>query len=207
MSDEQAKTFSSVQPLSPSLSTLSTQTRLGVPLHWLMLGIALLAQITVSIVTQGVPILAPFMQADLGLTRGQVGLFNSAIMAGSLVSMFAAGWVVDVQGERAALVWGNVLVGLFCLTVAGTQGFLTALLALFAAGMGASFPTPAGSKAVMSWFPVEKRGMAMGVDGAGRRARAGNGADFAGERTEGPLVERACAPRTSQSIISNTMKH
>jgi MFS family permease len=90
-------------------------------------------------------------------------LFNSAIMAGSLVSMFAAGWVVDVQGERAALVWGNVLVGLFCLTVAATQGFCTALLALFAAGMGASFPTPAGSKAVMSWFPVEKRGMAMGV--------------------------------------------
>jgi MFS family permease len=163
MSDEQAKTFSGVQPLSPSLSTLPTQTRLGLPLHWLMLGIALLAQITVSIVTQGVPILAPFMQADLGLTRAQVGLFNSAIMAGSLVSMFAAGWVVDVQGERAALVWGNVLVGLFCLTVAATQGFFTALLALFAAGMGASFPTPAGSKAVMSWFPVEKRGMAMGV--------------------------------------------
>jgi MFS family permease len=163
MSDEQAKTFSGVQPLPPSLSIPPTQTRLGIPLHWLMLGIALLAQITVSIVTQGVPILAPFMQADLGLTRGQVGLFNSAIMAGSLVSMFAAGWVVDVQGERAALVWGNVLVGLFCLTVAGTQGFFTALLALFAAGMGASFPTPAGSKAVMSWFPVEKRGMAMGV--------------------------------------------
>lgn len=163
MPDEHTKTFSGVQPLSSSLSTLPTNTRLGVPLHWLMLGIALLAQITVSIVTQGVPILAPFMQADLGLTRGQVGLFNSAIMAGSLVSMFAAGWVVDVQGERAALVWGNVLVGLFCLTVAATQGFLTALLALFAAGMGASFPTPAGSKAVMSWFPVEKRGMAMGV--------------------------------------------
>jgi MFS family permease len=128
-----------------------------------MLSIALLAQITVSIVTQGVPILAPFIQADLGLTRGQVGLFNSALMAGSLVSMFAAGWVVDMKGERTALVWGNLIVGMFCLTVAATQGFLTALLAMFAAGMGAAFLTPAGSKAVMTWFPVETRGMAMGV--------------------------------------------
>lgn len=138
-------------------------TRAIIPVHWLMLSIALLAQITVSIVTQGVPILAPFLQSDLGLTRGQVGLFNSAIMAGSLTSMFASGWVVDVKGERAALMWGNFIVGTFCLTVAATQGFLTALLALFAAGIGASFPTPAGSRAVMMWFPVAKRGVAMGV--------------------------------------------
>ena len=163
MPHEQTKTLAGDQPLSPAIPSLAKPNKLGIPLHWLMLSIALLAQITVSIVTQGVPILAPFMQADLGLTRGQVGLFNSAIMAGSLVSMFTAGWVVDVQGERAALVWGNLLVGLFCLTVAATQGFFTALLAMFAAGMGASFPTPAGSKAVMSWFPVEQRGMAMGV--------------------------------------------
>ncbi|MBI3244934.1 MAG: MFS transporter [Deltaproteobacteria bacterium] len=153
---------------SPSLlSAPSTHAarlaRTTIPLHWLMLSIALLAQITVSVVTQGVPILAPFMQADLGLTRAQVGLFNSAIMAGSLVSMLAAGWVVDVKGERVALIWGNLIVGAFCLTVAATPGFLTALLALFAAGIGASFPTPAGSKAVMTWFPVAKRGMAMGV--------------------------------------------
>ncbi|MGE0820776.1 MAG: MFS transporter [Candidatus Binatia bacterium] len=163
MPEEHAQPPTSAQPLSAPFLTAPQHVQRRIPLHWVMLGIALLAQITVSIVTQGVPILAPFMQADLGLTRGQVGLFNSAIMAGSLVSMFAAGWIVDVHGERAALIWGNLLVGLFCLTVAVTQGFFTALLAMFAAGMGASFPTPAGSKAVMAWFPVEKRGMAMGV--------------------------------------------
>jgi MFS family permease len=163
MPEEHTSTSTHAQFLSAPSPTTPEQIQRRISLHWLMLGIALLAQITVSMVTQGVPILAPFLQADLGLTRGQVGLFNSAIMAGSLVSMFAAGWVVDVRGERAALMWGNLLVGVFCVTVAATQSFLTALLALFAAGMGASFPTPAGSKAVMSWFPVAKRGMAMGV--------------------------------------------
>lgn len=128
-----------------------------------MLSLALLAQVAVSLVVQGVPTLAPFLQADLGLTRAEVGMFNSAIMGGSLVAMYAAGWVVDVKGERAALVWGNVLVGLFCMTVLGTHTFVTALIALFFAGIGGAFPTPAGSKAVMAWFPIQQRGMAMGV--------------------------------------------
>jgi MFS family permease len=128
-----------------------------------MLSLALLAQVAVSLVVQGVPTLAPFLQADLNLTRAEVGMFNSAIMGGSLIAMYAAGWVVDVRGERAALVWGNVLVGLFCMTVLGTQTFVTALIALFFAGIGGAFPTPAGSKAVMAWFPIQQRGMAMGV--------------------------------------------
>jgi MFS family permease len=160
---EHRKAFPDARPFAPTVEHVAQQTRTVIPRHWLMLSIALLAQITVSIVTQGVPILAPFLQADLGLTRSQVGLFNSAIMAGSLTSMFAAGWIVDVKGERTALMWGNLIVGLFCFAVASTSGFLTALLALFAAGMGAAFPTPAGSKAVLAWFPVAQRGMAMGV--------------------------------------------
>ncbi len=128
-----------------------------------MLSLALLCQVAVSLVVQGVPTLAPFLQDDLGLTRAQVGMFNSALMGGSLVAMFAAGWVVDVKGERAALVWGNVVVGVFCMTVIGTHTFVTALIALFFAGIGGAFPTPAGSKTVMAWFPIHQRGMAMGV--------------------------------------------
>lgn len=133
------------------------------PFHWRMLGLALGAQIAVSIVMQGVPTLAPFLQADLNLTRAEVGLFNSAIMGGSLVAMFAAGWVVDIKGERSALVGGNLIVGVCCLAMLATSSFHAALLVLFAAGIGGAFPTPAGSKAVMGWFSREHRGMAMGV--------------------------------------------
>ena len=128
-----------------------------------MLSLALLAQVAVSLVVQGVPTLAPFLQADLSLTRAEVGMFNSAIMGGSLLAMFAAGWVVDIKGERAALVWGNLLVGLFCLAVLFTDSFPGALVALFFAGIGAAFQTPAGSKTVMTWFPIAQRGTAMGV--------------------------------------------
>jgi MFS family permease len=110
-----------------------------------------------------VPTLAPFLQADLDLTRAQVGLFNSALMSGSLLAMFAAGWVVDARGERVALIGGNLVVGFFCVCVLATDSFPAALAVLFGAGIGGAFPTPAGSKAVMGWFPLHQRGTAMGI--------------------------------------------
>jgi MFS family permease len=128
-----------------------------------MLGLALLAQVSVSVIVQGAPTLAPFAQADLGLTRGEVGLFNSALMSGSLVMMLVAGWVVDVKGERVALVGGNLIVGAFCLCMLPTHSFAAALGVLFMAGVGGAFPTPAGSKTVMGWFPPALRGTAMGI--------------------------------------------
>ena len=128
-----------------------------------MLGLALLAQVAVSIIVQGTPLLAPIVQEDLGLTRAQVGMFNSALMGGSLVMMLTAGWMVDTRGERAALIGGTFTVGVFALLVLTTQQFIPALLVLFAAGIGGAFPTPAGSKAVMGWFPPHLRGTAMGI--------------------------------------------
>lgn len=131
--------------------------------HWYLLLLAVIAQVTVSMVTQGVPTLAPFLQADLALTRGEVGLFNSALMGGSFVALFFAGWLVDLRGERAALVWGNAIVGVSCLALLGTRGFGAALGVVFVAGIGAAFSTPAGSRTVMRWFPVASRGTAMGL--------------------------------------------
>jgi MFS family permease len=131
--------------------------------HWRLLTLAIVAQITVSIVTQGVPTLAPFLQADLALTRGKVGMFNSALMAGTFVVLFFAGWLVDVKGERAALVWGNVIVGITCIAILLTHSFYSALGMFFLAGVGAAFATPAGSKTVTRWFPPVQRGTAMGL--------------------------------------------
>lgn len=141
----------------------ATPVRAAASRHWQMLGLAVLAQMAVSVITQGAPTLAPFIQADLGLTRGAVGLFNSALIAGSLTMMLVAGWVVDTKGERVALAGGTFIVGVFCIAIVLTHGFYSALLMLFAAGMGGAFPTPAGSKTVMNWFPPALRGTAMGI--------------------------------------------
>ena len=143
------------------MSLLSTDTQGHVP--WVMLGVALLSQVTVSLVMQGAPVLAPFIQADFGLSRGQVGLCNSAFMGGAMVALTAAGWAVDIYGERRALIAGNVALGLLCGGIMMSANFGPLLLALFFAGLGSAFTTPAGTKAVLGWFPVGMRGMAMGI--------------------------------------------
>ena len=132
-------------------------------MHWRLLTLAIVAQITVSLVTQGIPTLAPFLQTDLALTRGEVGLFNSALMGGSFIALFFAGWLVDMKGERTALVWGNLIVGASCVAVLATHGFGAALAIFFVTGIGASFATPAGSQTVTRWFPLTQRGSAMGL--------------------------------------------
>ena len=143
-------------------STPPTTVTIGAT-PWLMLSVALLSQVTVSVVMQGAPILAPFIQVDLGLSRGQVGLCNSAFMGGAMVALTTAGWVVDVYGERLALIVGNVALGLLCFIVTATSNFIPLLTVLFVAGLGSAFTTPAGTKAVLGWFPLAKRGMAMGI--------------------------------------------
>ena len=131
--------------------------------RWFALLMALLAQVTVSVVAQGVPTLAPFVQADLGLNRAQAGLLGSALVTGMILALALAGWAVDQYGERIVLVAGNLMVGGFALVVADTSRFPMALATLAVAGVGTAAATPAGSKAVMEWFPAQQRGLAMGV--------------------------------------------
>ena len=130
---------------------------------WMILSLVLFTQVTISIVTQGIPTLSPFVQHDLSLTRGEVGLCNSAIVGGSLLALLAAGWVVDFYGESIALIGGSLAVGLFCFVVAATGHFIPALVAMLGVGIGAAMPTPAGTKAVMAWFPAHQRGLALGI--------------------------------------------
>ncbi|MBM4255798.1 MAG: MFS transporter [Deltaproteobacteria bacterium] len=147
----------SLDPQLPPLEHAASSRR------WMILSLVLFTQVTISIVTQGIPTLSPFVQSDLYLTHGEVGLCNSAIVAGSLLALLAAGWVVDFYGEYIALVGGSIAVGIFCFVVAATGHFVPALVAMLGVGIGAAMPTPAGTKAVMAWFPAHQRGFALGI--------------------------------------------
>jgi MFS family permease len=131
--------------------------------RWVMLGIVVLVQVVISAVTQGIPTLAPWIRADLGLSLGQVGLLGTAINVGTVLCVATAGWAVDAYGERAVQVLGSVGVGLAAGLFASLPFGALALVPLVLAGMGAAAPTPGGSAAVMGWFPPGLRGLAMGL--------------------------------------------
>lgn len=131
-------------------------------LRWRMLGAATVVQVTVAIMSQGVPTLAPYIQASLSLTLAQVGLFGAALNIGSALTVGHAGWLVDVLGERATMGLGGLFVAAMAALVL-IFPYPLVLAAIFMVGIGVASSTPAGSKAVMNWFPVNQRGVAMGI--------------------------------------------
>lgn len=141
-----------------------SDTRAGVQRYrWRILGSALLIQLTISIVTQGFPALAPFAKLDLGLSRPEVGLFATVLNVGTMVALLPAGWAVDTLGERRVLVAGGIATGLVTVVTAFAPGFYALLPLLIIVGLCGATPTPAGSTAIISAFAVRDRAFIMSI--------------------------------------------
>ncbi|HLI26154.1 MAG TPA: MFS transporter [Chloroflexota bacterium] len=130
---------------------------------WVMLGVAILAQVGCSFLHQGLPSLAPLFQAEWALSRGELGGVLAAINVGVLLASVAAGQLVDRVGER----WPMVLApgGVAALAVLASLSPTPWLLALALATAGAfvALSGTAGGKATLLWFPARVRGLAMSL--------------------------------------------
>lgn len=129
---------------------------------WRLLGAALVSQIGVSVVEQGIPTLTGFVKSDLGLSAAAAGGTVAAFTVGRVLGSYAAGVAADRVGERRVLVAGGVATGV---VVAAAVSFPLGLLitALVLAGMTSAASTPAGGRLVLLAFPRNRRGFALGV--------------------------------------------
>jgi MFS family permease len=115
---------------------------------------------------------AEAFQAELGLTKTQLGLVFSAFAYPYLVCQVIGGWFSDRFGARrtlvvCGLVWAlaTMLTGLV-----GSLGTMLAARALLGLGEGATFPT--ATRAMSTWLPGGKSGWAQGITHSA--ARLGN---------------------------------
>nr|MBA2447889.1 MFS transporter [Chloroflexota bacterium] len=92
----------------PSAAALTAWT--GYP--WVVLAASLLVQTTASFGSQAVSPLAPFLVADLGLTRQQIGFIVTASVVGASVVLILAGSLSDRFGVRRLFLFGMTLTGL-----------------------------------------------------------------------------------------------
>jgi sugar phosphate permease len=128
-----------------------------------MLAVAVAAQVGCSLVHQGMPALAPLIQAEWALSRGELGMVVAAVNVGVLLASMGAGDLVDRLGERPLLVVGplGVAAGTLAASLAGTPLLLTLCLVLV--GVFVATSGPAGGKAMLVWFSPRIRGLAMGL--------------------------------------------
>lgn len=131
--------------------------------RWVILSVTTLTQATIALISQGIGTLAPFLITGLGLTKTQVGFAGGAVNVGMTLTALLAGRAVDTWGEKRVLVVGGLATGAAVLLASLSNTFLVLIVLLMFTGLWAATSTPAGSKAIMTWFPFSQRGLALGV--------------------------------------------
>jgi sugar phosphate permease len=121
------------------------------------------AQTTYSAIWFGIAVMAPALRARDHLSLAETGLLISSSLVGSLVSLIPWGLATDRFGERVVLVSGLGLCGATLIAAGSVQGFwpLAGLIAL--AGMTGASVQSASGRAVLHWFPVSQRGLALAI--------------------------------------------
>lgn len=149
---------------SPSRGSATLRSRIrSIPYPWVVVGLSVLGSMGVAWPYQGVPLLYPFMQADLDLSRTQIGFIASALLVAGIPTHVLGGWLIDVIGVRrvmTAMLAGQAIV---------TAGFffgvnypvILALAVLVGALEGPGFL--GGARALVDWVPQRARGVATGL--------------------------------------------
>jgi sugar phosphate permease len=131
--------------------------------RWAVLAAGTAAAASGSAFFIGLPVLAPAIRDEFGLTLSQLGLVLACLWIGTLLTLLGWGLLADRFGERAVLSTGLTACGLLA-AAAGWAGNATtlAVLLLLASAAGASVNAASG-RAVMQWFGPQERGLALGI--------------------------------------------
>lgn len=111
--------------------------------------------------------IAPLVKADLLLTEAQVGLFISFFYIGATITSIPSGSMVDAAGVKKVLVTGQFISGACIIFLALFSNYAVLLVLMLMAGLGYSTINPASTKAIMEWFPHNRRAVAMGLKQTG----------------------------------------
>ncbi|MFC2001537.1 MFS transporter [Chloroflexota bacterium] len=134
---------------------------------WIALSVVFSTVVAQSLISQGLPVLYPFIQNEFGLSRAQVGLMTSSYAIGFGATVGLAGWLTDSFGVKRIITISLLGVTAFTLAfpLALSFSFILALAILI--GIAASPLYPATTRAVMDWFPARIRAFAMSLKQTG----------------------------------------
>ena len=136
--------------------------------RWWILGNAFLVYFVAGgFVWVYIAMVAPEVQADLGLSLAEWGMLWSGIALGVLGLSIPAGALGDRFGTRRTVAGGLALCGASLLVRATAGGFSTMLLSMVLLGCGFAFVFAIVPKTIGSWFPPEQLGLATGLSLAG----------------------------------------
>lgn len=136
---------------------------LRTPRPWLMLIVGGGSQTATALLISTPAYLIPLLHTQRGLSLAEAGLIATAPNVGVLLTLILWGAAVDRWGERVILVAGLVVAVAGAIASIAATGYVALAFAFALCGVGAAATSATSGRVVIGWFPVEKRGLAMGL--------------------------------------------
>jgi len=131
--------------------------------RWTILALGTIAQASYSAVFLGIPVMAPQLSDEYGLSLTEIGVVLAAFSIGSVLTLLPWGLLTDRVGERGVLAAGLAVASVALGLAAFSSGYLTLVLLLVLAGGAGASVNAASGRAVMGWFEASQRGLALGI--------------------------------------------
>ncbi len=129
----------------------------------MILGAGTLAQASFSAISVGLPALGPALRSHYALSLGETGVVLGAVGFGMLFTLLGWGLLADRLSERLVIAIGLSIAGLAIIGAGRTHSYAALVPVLFVAGASGASVNAASGRAVMGWFPLSERGLALGV--------------------------------------------
>lgn len=121
---------------------------------------------------QVLSVLAPTIQAELGLTDMDYSYITSSFLLSYTVMYTVSGTLVDRLGTRKSFLWAVGGWSIANILHAFAKTAMQFSVFRFLLGIAESANFPAGVKAASEWFPLRERALAIGMLNAGSSAGA-----------------------------------
>jgi MFS transporter, ACS family, hexuronate transporter len=155
---------------------MNTQTTTNTNYRWVILGTVFFIQLICSMANSSFGPLAPFLIADLNISRAQLGLFSSLMYLGTILFGMPAGWLIDKFGVRRLLLLGPGLLGIFFALFSFIPNLGTGYGVVFLIGIGYLFLAPTTAVALIQWFSKKSRATAVSIKQSAVTIGAASGA-------------------------------
>lgn len=147
--------------------TVSKTRRVVKNLRWWVLVLFLMG-VTVNYITRNsLGILAPELEAELGINTAQYSYIVGAFQIAYTIFQPLCGWLIDVIGLKLGFMICASLWAVACIAHAGAGSWLHIALLRFGMGASEAAATPANAKTIGEWFPKSERPVAAGWAGVG----------------------------------------
>jgi MFS family permease len=131
--------------------------------RWVVLAVGSTAQGATAAYFLGLAAVAPDLRAHFGLSLAGVGTLIGVISVGLVATLIAWGGAADRFGERPVMTVGLLGAGAALGAAALVTDPIAAGALLLLAGASGASVNAASGRAVLTWFPTSRRGLAMAV--------------------------------------------